>query len=113
MLQLGLTAQDRCLCITAMFYTQEGIGFLHPRRVAARCVPRVTIPPRCPLSWDQVQPHLVFRRDRDEPIDSGALRAGMRTRFSRARIRVIRCTSSLVVPDFIRRMEERSFARPC
>ena len=104
--QLRLKAEDRCLCITALFYTQGILVSVFSSLIAggsAVCTPGYD--PMKFFEWlDEFSPTwysaptavqrsiLVYAARHSEIV-------------SRSRLRVIRCSSSPAGPDFIRRME--------
>ncbi len=106
-LQLGLTAQDRCLCITAMFYTQGILVSVFSSLMAGgSAVCTSGYDPARFFEWlDEFSPtwYSAPTAMQRSILEHSARHADA---VSRARIRVIRCTSSPAVPDFIRRMEE-------
>ncbi len=106
-LQLGLNARDRALCITAMFYTQGILVSVFSALTAGGSV-------ACTPGYDSVKffgwldefnptwysaPTAIHR----SILGSAARHAEA---VSRSRLRVIRCSSAPAGPDLIRRLEE-------
>ena len=105
--QLALGPQDRCLCITGLFYTQGILVSVLSSLIAggsAVCTPGYD--PAHFFEWlDEFHPtwyaapvamhrSILARAARDSAI------------VSRSRLRVIRCTSSPASADFIAKLEE-------
>lgn len=104
--QLGLTPQDRCLCLTAMFFTQGLLVSVFSSLVAGGsvvCTPGYD--PRDFFTWlDEFKPTWYAAPtavQRSILIQS----AKFPEVISRSRLRVIRCSSSVASPDFIAQME--------
>jgi oxalate---CoA ligase len=106
-LQLGLTARDRCLCITAMFYTQGVLVSVFSSLMAGgSAVCTSGYDPARFFEWlDEFSPtwYSAPTAMQRSILEHSARHPGA---VSRARIRVIRCTSSPAGPDFIHQMEE-------
>lgn len=104
--QLGLTAQDRCLCVTAMFFTQGLLVSVFSSLLAGGSV-------ACTPGYDS---HGFFAwLDEFRPTWYAAPVSVQRSilinaakfpdAVSRSRLRLIRCSSSTASPDLIARME--------
>ncbi|HXP88016.1 MAG TPA: non-ribosomal peptide synthetase [Bryobacteraceae bacterium] len=105
--QLGLTAQDRCLCITNMFFTQAILVSVFSSLAAGGSV--VCTPGYDPASFfewlDEFHPTWYSA---PTTLQRSILAHAARhpESVARARLRVIRCSSSSASPDFIAKMEE-------
>jgi oxalate---CoA ligase len=106
-LQLGLTPRDRCLCITNMFFTQAILVSVFSSLVAGgsvACTPGYD--PAGFFEWlDEFHPTWYSA---PTTLQRSILAHAARhpDAVARARLRVIRCSSSAAGPDFIAQMEE-------
>lgn len=105
-MQLGLTTQDRCLCVTAMFFTQGLIVSVFSSLLAGGsvvCTPGYDS--RGFFAWlDEFHPTWYAAPvsvQRSILINA----AKFPDVISRSRLRVIRCSSSTASPDFIAQIE--------
>jgi len=106
-LQLGLNAQDRCLCVTGMFYTQGIIVSVFSSLIAGGSV--VCTPGYDPagfFEWlDEFSPswYSAPTAMQRSILAHAALHPEI---VSRSRLRVIRCSSSPAGADFVAKMQD-------